>query len=168
MYKGSVLIDNTTIHGAKFAYEAWPLSANDWLNGPNSVNLRSLMDILESIVLYDNILVDGACRLILADGGFEPIWPELERQYGHSIFDTVSFSYDEEIPLQILLNTSLDKVKYYLSTSQFKDNLLYFKNRNIDFVVPEFYRSAEDFESKLLMSFPKERLTNNIINKFTE
>jgi hypothetical protein len=64
MKNSIVLLDNTTIYGAKYAYELYPPKETDWFEGSNAVNLRSLMDVLESIVLYDSLIVDGSSRLV--------------------------------------------------------------------------------------------------------
>jgi hypothetical protein len=77
---GTVLMDNTTIYGAKYAYEAWPPTERDWFQEPNSCNLRALMDVLEAIVLYDHIIVDATSRGIFSDGAqrWESVWHALE------------------------------------------------------------------------------------------
>ena len=67
---GTVLMDNTTVFGAKHALDAWPPTPADWTSGPLSVDLRSLMDLLEAFVLHDKIVVDNGSRSY-------DLWPSL-------------------------------------------------------------------------------------------
>ncbi|XGX80662.1 hypothetical protein LQK93_03502 [Terrabacter sp. BE26] len=69
---GTVLVDNTTLFGAARALETWPPRSGEWISGSPAVDLTSLMDTLEGVVLHQHLLVDNSSR---ANGG-EP-WPEL-------------------------------------------------------------------------------------------
>jgi hypothetical protein len=71
---GAVLMDNTTIYGAKYAYEAWPVSSEDWFTGPLAIQVRSLMDVLEAIILHGLIVVDSSSRAEPE----ESAWPTLD------------------------------------------------------------------------------------------
>jgi hypothetical protein len=66
-FGGAVLLDNTTIFGARHAFE-WDAALPNEL--PPGVDLRSLMDVLEAIVLLDDFAVDASSREYYA-------WPAL-------------------------------------------------------------------------------------------
>jgi hypothetical protein len=68
-FQGAVLLDNTTIFGARRALEWDPLLLRTL---PPGVDLRSLMDILEAIVLMNDMIVDSSSRK-------HDAWPELNR-----------------------------------------------------------------------------------------
>jgi len=60
----SVLLDNTTVHGAVAAINAWPPAPAAWTSHPYAANLRSLMDIIEAIILFERIALDSACQAL--------------------------------------------------------------------------------------------------------
>ncbi|MEV6489768.1 hypothetical protein AB0M20_14240, partial [Actinoplanes sp. NPDC051633] len=57
--QGAVLLDNTTVFGARRALD-WEPSLPRTL--PPGVDLRSLMDVIEAIVLVNDLMVDASSR----------------------------------------------------------------------------------------------------------
>lgn len=153
LFQGAVLLDNTTIYGAKYAYESWPPKKEDWLNGPNSVNIRSLMDLLESLVLHETLIADSSSR--------HPdviIWDDLQdleqRQEGNlvRIFENVYFAQDKKLT-SALIGIALEKLQVYLGDGTFSRGLEQFRRYNSELVLPAFYTSPRDFSEVLSHSF---------------
>jgi hypothetical protein len=150
---GDVLLDNTTIFGARYAYNAWPPRTDDWFEGSNAVNIRSLMDVLEAVVLYDGVVIDSSS----AYTGRDPIWPGLyglKDEGGESFVHDVYFaSAGEEELITPLVRSALGKLLVYLRTDAFVGGLEHFFEDGIDFVVPEFYTDPRHFRELLWASF---------------
>jgi hypothetical protein len=76
----TVVLDNTTIFGARRAYESTATSRSQL---PPLVDLRSLMDVLEAIVICGSLAVDASSRE-------EYAWPDL-----NSLSESVGGFYED-------------------------------------------------------------------------
>ncbi len=174
MRESIVLLDNTTIYGAKYAYEFYPPKTTDWLGGLNAVNLRSLMDVLESIVLYDSLMVDGSSRVI--SGGkeeydkvvFQEIWDDLSEtrsRHGKSILENNGFAFiSRGASLTPILKTTFEKLLIHLNEGTFKESAKKLQQDNIDFVLPKFYRDSKEFSELFIKSFPDNKLHKDVLD----
>lgn len=174
MEQSIVLLDNTTIYGAKYAYDSYPPKETDWLEGLNAVNLRSLMDILESIVLYDRLTVDGTSRIKQYNQDyskivFEGIWDklfEIHNEHGEYILNNRIFADTRKgTPLVPVLKTTFAKLRRHINEGTFKVSINKFQQENIDFILPEFYRSPKEFSELFTRSFPNSALTKEVLDE---
>lgn len=157
--QSKILLDNTTIYGAKYAYNAWPPTVDEWFEHPNAVNIRSLMDILESIILYDRLIVDASSRMVYGEREvYENIWHllfDLRNRQGENIFDDVGFAYiGKGVVISSVVRITFEKLLKHLQDGTFKDINNGFQKENIDFIVPQFYRTAQEFSTLFAKSFP--------------
>jgi hypothetical protein len=154
------MLDNTTIYGAKYAYEMWPPDPTDWLSGTSALNLRSLMDLLEAIVLHDQIVVDASSCMVNVDYGdtaWEFIWNKIYdlNQYNENIFNDIPFAAKEKGALVFLAaNIALEKLQAYLNKGILEQELRKFQDEDVELVLPNFYRTPEEFGKLLKESFP--------------
>lgn len=172
---GAVLIDNTTIYGASNAYKAWPPTASDWVTGSNAVNLRSLMDLLEALVLYNVVVVDissayaSASPVSRAESYFHEVgWEQLFnlRDEPHPILRTTKpqepqriivpayfAGFENGALVEPLVITALEKLRTHLRDGTFAECIRDFQQRDLALVVPEFYRSPLQFSQLLTKGF---------------
>jgi hypothetical protein len=156
---GKVLIDNSTAFGAKYAYEAWPPTIDDWLIGTNALNLRSLMDILEAIVLHDRLVLDSSSRAIPKEYG-EPGWvsvwdklDELQDRDGQDILAEVAFGYEPDF-FSPVVKAALATLGTYIRNKTFARELQKFQQDDIDFILPRLYRTPAEFSELFVQSIP--------------
>jgi hypothetical protein len=166
--QGKVLLDNTTIYGAKYAYNAWPPAVTDWFEDPNALNLRSLMDILEAIVLYDKIIVDASSRMVPGERNeTEPVWHdlmELQDRWHNSVFFDVPFAGIKKGQFVVsAVKLSFAKLLKHLKSGTFTEAARKFAQNDVDFVIPEFYRNPEDFGRLFSKGFHTESLPEDIL-----
>lgn len=137
-YQGWVLLDNTTVFGARRAYEWDPRRPGDDLTG---VNLRSLMDVLEAIVLFNDFAIDNTSREDYA-------WPELSRvsRTADGFFhDTALMLGPPEMMPTALAETSAAQLTQVLASGELVRQLGFLpSSREID-VLPPFYRDTDEF-----------------------
>src|SRR6478672_7092751 len=116
-----VLMDNTTIHGAITAYSEWPPQSASWRSNPYAVNLRSLMDVIEAVVLFDKIILDGACGSLAkptADEGkydpahgWQPFQSLSDPDNSHLIFELEYFSAEVDVIAGGILATAAERLQ---------------------------------------------------------
>ncbi len=159
-----VMMDNTTIHGAQTAMDRWPTTANDWKADPYAVNLRSLMDVLEAIVLYEKIVLDTACRVARFDEqhSLDPLWED-----AYHLIDlrtearvTADYEYDSDdlVKGAGVLSTAAGKLRDALSTGLLLHCLEDFWSNSAGMVVPRFYRDPGSFVELLRRTFSTEAI----------
>jgi hypothetical protein len=139
-FEGAVLLDNTTIFGARHAFE-WDAALPNEL--PPGVDLRSLMDVLEAIVLLDDFAVDASSReyyawpaltaLSAASGPFFHDTSILER-LGHEVHDA-------------LIASSAEKTRRALGSGDLVRHLGFLPTARDLEVLPPLYQSTEQFTS---------------------
>ena len=165
---GTVLMDNTTVFGAKTAFDAWPPNSDEWTNGPLSVDLRSLMDLLEALVLHEQIIVDNGSRSYdlwpslpwLEVGGLHADPPNVgqvlaehdlvnEMLYPRGPGDSVA---EEEGTVEArpeivssLIVAALEIVGNKIDSGQLAAELSDLHTRGTIAALPAFYRSTENF-----------------------
>lgn len=151
----AVLMDNTTIFGAKYAYDFWPPRKEDWFDGPNSVNIRSLMDLLEALVLYDTLVVDSSSASPKTE---RVIWDDLQslREFPNNkvkrIFIQEPLVRGGEF-VELAVGAALEKLRVYLRDGVFLKGLANFQQSNSSVVVPSFFTSPTQFADLLAESF---------------
>lgn len=136
-YRGFVLLDNTTVFGARRAFEWDPVRPREL---PSGVNLRSLMDVLEAIVLFNDFAVDNSSREYFA-------WPHLNQvsEAGGSFFhDTEVLINSYALPTAIT-EISTAQLSHLLDSGQLVAQLGFMpSSRELD-VLPPFYRDTDEF-----------------------
>lgn len=136
-YRGFVLLDNTTVFGARNAFEWDPVRPREL---PSGVNLRSLMDVLEAIVLFNDFAVDNSSREYFA-------WPHLNdvSEAGGSFFhDTAVLINSYALPTAIT-EISTAQLAHLLDSGQLVAQLGFMpSSRELD-VLPPFYRDTDEF-----------------------
>ncbi|MFE9743574.1 hypothetical protein ACFYOT_01580 [Saccharothrix saharensis] len=139
-FEGVVLLDNTTIFGARDAFEWEPARPGEL---PPGVDLRSLMDVLEAVVLLDDFAVDASSREYYA-------WPELSAVSATS----GSFFHDTSIlePLghefhDVLIASSAEKTRRSLRSGDLVRHLGFLPTARDLEVLPPLYQSTEQFLS---------------------
>lgn len=152
--KEPILIDNTTLQGAKFALEMIPKNPSDWILETHAVNIRSLMDVLESIVLYGVLLHDSS------SGGKYGILFKNDDIATKYLISEPFHQWDKGKFTSDVVSTSLAKLSIYLRQRAFYEDLHKFHRGLKHFGVPVFYRSPEEFETQLRKSFPSELSPN--------
>jgi hypothetical protein len=140
-FDDSIVMDNTTIYGAMRALDTWPPKSDDWFDEENAVNIRSLMDVLESIVLHGRILVDSSC-------GDPPQMTQLDFKIAQ-----IPFASTENM-VSLLVGVSLEKLQKYLNDGTLSKGLERFRNPQTGYILPTFYSSPADFGELLQQSFP--------------
>ncbi len=156
---GSIIIDNTTIYGASKAYKTRLNRFEDWYQEINLVNIRSLIDLLETIVLNENILVDISSTNALnkkidydRDIYFNAVqWKEMEEINDNNDSILKTHLFDENIVF-LAINLSLNKLINLLHNGYFlRRNYFELNNYN----VPNFYNTPVEFKELLLKCLPQ-------------
>jgi hypothetical protein len=148
--EGTVLLDNTTVFGARRAYCEWPVQASDWLEGGLALDVRSLMDVLEAVILHDHLALDASSRN-------EPAWDELT-DLGESLGEIAAgtsgvlweFGREEHIPAIAL--ASLARLERYLGSPELTTDLRSLNEAGIP-TLPRLYESTDEFSSLFASSF---------------
>jgi hypothetical protein len=151
---GAVLMDNTTVFGARSAFDAWPPNSEEWTSGPLSVDLRSLMDLLEALVLHEQIVVDNGSRSYdlwpslpwLEVGDLTTNDPDVRRVLAERDLVVVTTGEDgsPEIVSSLVL-AALDTLGSIIVSGQLARELSDLRTRGTIAALPPFYRSTEDF-----------------------
>jgi hypothetical protein len=164
----SVLLDNTTIYGAAYAYLSWPPMRNHWNNAPYAINLRCLMDLLEAIILYDKLAIDISSRSYDIDStdddcgriyftklhGVGTWWEDFyEPLTKGQVPQEVGIVEDIPDVVPSIVSMSLDLMEHYYRQELFQDDLALFRENSSEETVPVFYRGLDEFESLLIASF---------------
>jgi hypothetical protein len=158
----SVLLDNTTVHGAVAAINDWPPAPAAWTSHPYAANLRSLMDIIEAIILFETISLDSACRTLAppaSDEGvvpytfdWEPFQTLRDRSTGEYIFALETFSIETRVIAGGILATAAEKLKSGIAAGVIEREAELFSSGKIGLAVPEFYTNPQQFAQMLRMS----------------
>jgi hypothetical protein len=167
---GAVLIDNTTIHGAIAAYSEWPPLSTSWTSNPYAVNLRSLMDIIEAVVLFEEIKLDGACRSLAEPGADEPEY-DFERGWepfqvlkdlgsGKPIFKLEYFSAQEHVIGAGILATAAERLQKHIADGLIQRQADLFNTNQIELAVPRFYTDPAQFMTLIRQSFAPEAISS--------
>jgi hypothetical protein len=175
--RGTVLIDNTTLFGAAAAYDLWPPNAQDWREPNKSVALRSLMDIIECVIVHDNIATDSSSRAFWvapelssergAPSNIPHDYDGLSRFVGmindrigkhpktnRTLISEIEFAEDlYGLSLSSALS-SLTMVSKYISDGTFEGLAQHFHKIASEFSIPKFYRDGTEFGSLLLGTLP--------------
>ena len=139
---GSVLMDNTTIHGAIAAYNEWPPLPTSWRSNPYAVNLRSLMDIIEAVVLFDTINLDGACKSLAEPAADEDKY-DSEREWqpfqdlrdpgsGEFIFKLDQFSSQVRVIGAGILATAAERLQKHITDGRIQRQADLFQTNQLD------------------------------------
>jgi hypothetical protein len=135
---GFVLMDNTTIFGALRAFE-WDPSRTRRL--PSGVDLRSLIDVLEAIVLLKGFTVDNSSRDDHVD------WPDLYQvscANGYFFGETSLVGGSGEVHAE-LLRTSARQVRRLLGTGHLVQSLEVMPSSDNLEILPPLYRDSAQF-----------------------
>lgn len=137
-FQGVVILDNTTIFGARHAFEWDPVLPTEL---PSGVDLRSLMDVLEAIVLLNDFAVDSSSREYYA-------WPELDD------LSAASGSFFRDTPIlqplghelhDMLIASSAEKTNRILRSGELVRHLGFLPSvREIE-VLPSLYKNVNQF-----------------------
>ena len=136
-YRGFVLLDNTTVFGARKAFEWDPERPREL---PSGVNLRSLMDVLEAIVLFNDFAIDNSSREYYA-------WPHLNAvsAAGGSFFHDTEVMVDSHILPTAITEISTAQLAHLLDSGQLVEQLGFMpSSRELD-VLPPFYQDTDEF-----------------------
>lgn len=138
--RGVVLLDNTTIFGARHALEWDPVLPRQL---PSGVDLRSLMDVLDAIVLFNDFAIDSSSREYYA-------WPalnELSATAGSFYRDTDILQSLPGRPgvFGTLLAASAEKTTRLLDSGELVAQLGFLPSLRDVEVLPPFYRDPEQF-----------------------
>jgi hypothetical protein len=175
-----VLMDNTTVHGAVHAYTDWPPAPTAWMSHPYAVNLRSLMDMIEAIILFEQIRLDNACYSLVAPEGdqdhyyphlpeSDPLAGELSWQpfqnlkdttTGDHIFGVEDFTVTPEVIGSGIVATSAEKLQSQLKSGSIQQQAGLFKTYGIERAIPEFYSSPQQFSDLLRQSFARQAVAS--------
>ncbi|MEU6676626.1 hypothetical protein [Streptomyces sp. NPDC046853] len=136
-YRGFVLLDNTTVFGARKAFEWDPARPREL---PSGVNLRSLMDVLEAIVLFNDFAIDNSSREYYA-------WPYLNTvsAAGGSFFHDTAVMVDSYVLPTAITEISTAQLAHLLDSGQLVEQLGFMpSSRELD-VLPPFYHDTDEF-----------------------
>ncbi|NUT47690.1 MAG: hypothetical protein HOV94_10340 [Saccharothrix sp.] len=135
--EGAVILDNTTIFGARHASE-WDGPRRTL---PSGVDLRSLMDVLEAVVLLDEFAVDASSREYYA-------WPELSavsEASGSFFRDTTILEPLGHELHDVLIASSAEKTRLSLRSGELVRLLGFLPSVDDLEVLPPLYRNTEQF-----------------------
>ncbi|MFI2509445.1 hypothetical protein [Streptomyces sp. NPDC018972] len=133
-HDGYVLMDNTTIFGARRAHEADPAECS-------GVDLRSLMDVLEAVVLLEGFTVDNSSRDTYVD------WPELydvSRVNGDFFRETALVADSGELYAELLGNSAAHVLRLVRS-GRLLDDLGFLTASDDIRTLPSLYRDSAQF-----------------------
>lgn len=156
------MLDNTTLFGAARAFE-WDAQQSSM---PSGVDLRSLMDVLESIVLVENFGVDRSSRE-------EPIrWPELN-QTSHSnggFFQEYEFVRPEGASHAALIQAAISHLQQMMTSGELADHLGFMPTSDDVEILPPFYRDPTHFARLTLRGIagPTEAALTRQLDEFTQ
>lgn len=166
---GSALMDNTTIHGAVAAYHQWPPSPAFWRSGLYAVNLRSLMDVIEAVVLFDRIMLDGACDSLedplagrRADPGreWQPFRGLRDVYTGNRIFGLEQFSSQDSVLGGGILATAAERLQRSVADGLMQRQVGVFQDSGIELSVPRFYAGVANFAALTRESFSAKAISS--------
>lgn len=167
---GSVLMDNTTIHGAIAAYNEWPPLPTSWRSNPYAVNLRSLMDIIEAVVLFDTINLDGACKSLAEPAADEDKY-DSEREWqpfqdlrdpgsGEFIFKLDQFSSQVRVIGAGILATAAERLQKHITDGRIQRQADLFQTNQLELAVPRFYTRPTQFTALIRKSFAPQAISS--------
>ncbi len=135
---GFVLTDNTTIFGALRAFQWAPVHPQQL---PSGVDLRSLMDVLEAIVLVEGFTVDNSSRDEHVD------WRELYQisRANGGFFRETNLVSDSGDLHAALLQTSAAQVQRLLRSGQLAQHLGFMPSSDNLEILPPLYRDSTEF-----------------------
>jgi len=165
----TALMDNTTIHGAVAAYHQWPPTPSSWRGSPYAINLRSLMDVIEAIVLFDRIMLDGACNSLadpMVAGGVDPRkeWPPFKNLRdpctGSLIFGLEHFSSRESVIGAGILATAAERLQRSVADDHMRYCAESFQNIGMRLAIPRFYDDSANFATLTRRSFSRNAISS--------
>jgi hypothetical protein len=166
----TVLMDNTTVHGAIAAYSEWPPLQTSWRSNPYAVNLRSLMDIIEAVVLFDTINLDGACESLAEPGAdeadydpdreWEPFEHLSDLGSGDYIFELDHFSSQVRVIGAGILASAAERLQKHLIDGLVRQQADLFQANQIGLAVPRFYATPARFMALIRESFAPEAISS--------
>jgi hypothetical protein len=166
----TVLMDNTTIHGAIAAYSEWPPLPTYWRSNPYAVNLRSLMDVIEAVVLFDTINLDGACNSLAkpaADEGeydpereWQPFQNLRDPNSSEFIFKLDRFSSQVRVIGAGILATAAERLQRHITNGLIQRQADLFQTNQIELAVPRFYTRPAQFTALIRKSFAPEAISS--------
>ncbi len=155
------IIDNTTVFGAGQALKTHLENEDDWSLSANRFHLKCLSDMIENLILYELIFVDGVSRSFLSEGGkvgFRAGWRE--------VFDLETNDEDLDIVNDISFWHAMGpNLVIEAARRAFADFLLSLDDgsfqRNISElqinakgILPQFYQSGKRFKRLFKKSLP--------------
>jgi len=163
-------MDNTTINGAIAAYNEWPPSPTSWTSNPYAVNLRSLMDIIEAVVLFEEIRLDGACGSLAEPGadedeygperGWDPFQSLKDLGSRKPIFKLEYFSAQEHVIGAGILATAAARLQKHITDGLIQRQAHLFNTNQIELAVPRFYTGPVQFMTLIRQSFAPEAISS--------
>lgn len=150
-----VMIDNTTLYGAKYAFEANLPHPRFWLQGMPALHLRSLMDLIEAIVLYDRIVADSSSREIIfteENTGKTVVWPKLFNDAAGIFFESAFVEAESRETILFAVNSALTRLQTYLTNGDFENTFRQFGHLG-GIAIPDLYKSPAHFFELLEASF---------------
>lgn len=146
----SVLVDNTTLFGARRALEAWPSDPADWNSDPLAVDLRALMDTLEMIVLHKELVVDGSSRNYL-------VWPDLSEAPGpNAVLRDTHLLPDPAVQLAVL-GSAVESLSELVLNGGLDEERKRIRQNDPAAILPSVYADPRDFFNLTTASFPGPR-----------
>jgi hypothetical protein len=144
---GQVLVDNTTLFGARRALEAWPPSPDNWLSGSFAVDLQSLVDTLEMLVLHDELLVESSSRDY-------PIWPGLmSTDESSQVIRDMELLPDPSVK-EAILRSATASLSEWVRTGALARERSRVEAYKPGEVLPDFYDSTDNFAQLTAAGFP--------------
>ncbi|MEU5348113.1 hypothetical protein AB0H18_46255 [Streptomyces sp. NPDC020766] len=159
---GFVMLDNTTLFGAARAFEWDPRQPRI----PSGVDLRSLMDVLESIVLVDKFGVDRSSRE-------QPIWwPDLNETSNNNgqFFQEYHLVRPGGPSYATLIQTAIRQLQQMLISGELIDQLGFMPTSNHVEMLPSLYRDLTHFAHLTLrgISGPEEAILTRQLDEFSQ
>jgi hypothetical protein len=148
---GAAMLDNTTAFGALAALDAWPASAREWTDGRFAVHLRSLMDLLEALVLHETLVLDSGSRAY-------DVWPRFELPgASDALLETDLLAEGNADAtrdlISSLVSAALETLDAKLQDGTFVSHVRDIYSPDVIRTLPPFYDSAEDFAVRLRDSY---------------
>jgi hypothetical protein len=146
----AVLLDNSTVYGAMEAFETPPqqlLRGEGAGPGAAAAKFHALMDILEGIVLYQNLVVEPR-------QGDVDLWYELTELRGSDGKEILLQRPIEDNEVRpILIRATLDRLEEYVRSVDFRADATSFVRGLKDSAIPEVYTQEYDLDDGIRRDF---------------
>lgn len=144
----AVLLDNSTVYGAKEAYDGSPRRIEGGaVSGGYLTKTRALMDVLEAIVLYENLIVEPR------QGDYD-LWGDLARLQGSDGTEILlQRPVEDDEARSVLLSMAVDRLEEYLKSDDFRADAATFVQELRDSDIPDMYTQNYDLQSAIQRDF---------------